>query len=122
MRKLFVILMLLGLAAQGWASAAQRSIAGQDGRDRQHAALHLQEVAHHHHDDGPDGTALVVIDGSAESSSHLASDGALSSAAAGPVLPVPAFKPAPYATPEWRQSSLSSPDPQGLRRPPRLAA
>lgn len=120
-RKLFVIVMLLvGVAFQGWAAAAQRAMPAHGTSDPAHAALHLQEVAHHHHDDAADGADAVVVDSSAESSSHLASDGALSSPAAGPVVSAAVSKAAPYATPGWRQDPLSSPDPQGLRKPPRL--
>jgi hypothetical protein len=119
-RRLFLFMVLLvSLAFQGVGFAAQRDLgAGHDDHDQIHAGLHWQDVAHHHSDAGDDAGS-VVVDNSAESVSHLASDGALSSPAMPAVPAVVAAVSPPGSPPEWLQPFPPSPDIQGLRRPPR---
>lgn len=120
MRVVFVItLLLISLAAQGVAGAAQRMLADQG--DPDHAALHLQEVAHHHHDDADAvQEAAFVVDNSAESVSHVASDGAFTALAVPPVVSSMAPLPTANSPPHWQSTFPASPDLEGLRRPPRL--
>ena len=117
-RPFLIVLLLISLAFQGLAVAAQRMVT--EPGDHEHAVLHLQEVAHHHHDDGAIADeASVVVDNSAESASHVASDGALTAFAMPSVLASVAPAPSANSPPQWQSTFPSSPDLEGLRRPPR---
>lgn len=114
MRRFFLLaLLLVSLAFQGLAVAAQRLLVEHGGHG--HAILHLQEIAHHHHD-GNDG---VVVDNSAASISHVAGDGALGALAVLPMVAGVDPVPTSNAPPQWQSTFASSPDLAGLRRPPR---
>ena len=118
-RRLLVIAMvLLSLAVQGVSLAGQRAAAGEG---LSHELLHLQDIPHHHHDSG-DGDDLLMFDQSAESASHLASDGASSSPAIPPVAGWDTLAGAAVSPPIPQFMVPWGPDPQGLRKPPRLNA
>lgn len=117
-RPFLMFLLLISLACQGLAVAAQRMVI--ESGDHEHAVLHLQEVGHHHHDDGAAADeASFVVDNSAESASHVASDGVLTAFAMPSVLASVAPVPTANSPPQWQSTFPSSPDLEGLRRPPR---
>ena len=117
MRRFFVIaVVLLSLAFQGVSVAGPRHATGEDAMS--HELLHLNDVPHHHHD-GADGEDLLMFDHSAESVSHLASDGAFSSPAIAPVITAFAVAAGSMSLPIRQFIVPSGPDLQGLRKPPR---
>lgn len=117
-RRLFLIaLLLISLASQGMADAAQRALVGHG--DQEHVALHLGELAHHHNDGAADSGDSVVVDNSGESIAHVATDGALGGHAVPHAIAWASLPPVSYSPPHWGPDSLPSPDLAGLRRPPR---
>ena len=117
-RIFFHLLLLVSVVFHGVGIAAAPAKIGLGDHDPGHSSLHLQDVAHHHHDEAGDESALV-LDGSAESASHLASDGALSSPVMPAVLSVLATIPPSASLPGWQQPVPRSPDLRTLLRPPR---
>lgn len=117
-RLLVIVLVLFSLAFQSLASAGPRAASGEE---MSHELLHLHDVPHHHHE-GADGEDLLMFDQSAESASHLASDGAFSPPAIAPVLAWHVAAPSSVSPPSRRFALLPDPEPRSLRKPPRLAA
>jgi hypothetical protein len=110
---------LLVLFGMLWQSIAMAGAAGLSGtvEDFAHTALHWQEEGHHHHGDGS-----YHADDSADSSQHVALDGALSLFAlpSATHLQVPSFVGMPQ--PPSHEAAFPDPDVDGLRRPPRLTS
>ena len=111
-----VILFLLMLSAfwQAFAVAGQAAAMAK-AEERQHAAMHFEEISHHHEDDG-----TVVVDDSQASREHVHADGSVGTPALWSAVSLPAIvcsSAKPAAPP-----MLASPAPylDGLRRPPRI--
>jgi hypothetical protein len=113
-RILVVFCLIAGLCLQGFALARQMSAFAQSG-DAEHAAMHLDAVAHHHEGDGS-----IQRDSSKKSLEHLKADCCVQVAGLLPhVTPsVPAL-PLDRSRAEPRHDAHDSPFLEGLKRPPR---
>jgi hypothetical protein len=113
------VVFLLVLFCMLWQSIAMTGAAGHSGTvdDFAHTLLHWQDEGHHHHGDGS-----YHADDSADSSQHVALDGALSPSAlpCATHLQVPSSVGMPQLP--SHEAAFADPDVDGLRRPPRLTS
>ena len=113
-RFLVVLGLIAGICLQGFALAGQMTAFARDG-GAEHAAMHMDSVAHHHEHDGK-----IHKDGSKQSVDHLKADCCVQVAGVLPssVPPVQTM-PAGRSTAEPRPEAHDSPFLEGLMRPPR---
>lgn len=108
-----LLLMVIGMFWQALAVAGQGGLS-HAAEDLTHAVLHWSDTGHHHHDDGS-----YHEDDSAESTQHVALDGALSIPALWPTLDWPTFAAYRDAPPVTTSAALPPPFVDPFRRPPR---
>lgn len=82
-----------------------------------HIALHWESTGHHHSDDG-----AYQVDDSQDSVQHVLGDSCHACAALLVAAPAPALAQASQSIVPVATGIAPSPDPEGLRRPPRLTA
>lgn len=117
MRRMFSALLLLAVLVWQTVSVAEQGPLRKHSEEQAHAQLHWQQTEHHHHDDGS-----VQMDDSAESIQHLVADAALSFVAiwSSASTQVDFFRPPPPAS--SAAAGIPDPNPERIKRPPRLAA
>ena len=114
---MFSALLLLAVLIWQTVSVAEQGPLRNHSEEQAHALLHLQETGHHHHDDGS-----LQMDDSAESVLHLAADAALSFVAlwSSASTLVDSFRPPQPAF--SAAAGIPDPNPERIKRPPRLTA
>lgn len=115
MRRTLAVVVLL--AAMLWQTLAigEAGAPRAHSDDRAHAALHWQDIGHHHHDGG------YHLDDSDESAQHLVADGALTFLALwSDALPL-ADDSRPLPPVPSAEAAIPEPNPERIKRPPRLA-
>ena len=117
MRRLLSALLLLAVLAWQTVSVAEQGPLRKHSEEQAHAQLHLQQTGHHHHDDGS-----LQLDDSAESIKHLAADAALSFVALWSTAPSPVASFRPPQPASSAAVGIPDPNPERIKRPPRLTA
>lgn len=109
------LLIMFGLLWQSIAMAGATALAGTV-NDFAHTVLHWQEEGHHHHGDS------YHADDSADSSQHVALDGALSPSALPSAMDLQVPSSLGMQQLPSHDAAFSDPDVDRLRRPPRLTS